>query len=473
MKDEEIRQIQSKHNAAIIAPAGHGKTEMITELVDRLPGKKLVLTHTNAGVKALSDRLHRKGIDRSRYSLSTISSFCMRWCDAYPAVSEINSKLKISDKGFYDDRTRGTVRIFSHGWARKVLSYTYCCVIVDEYQDCIIEQHKIFLSINKSVPVYVLGDPLQSIFGFAGTPVSWKNLGFEIVDIKTQPWRWEKGNKDLGVFLMNIRKVLMPALDGKRIKMPTVEYKDFIKILSTTEASGFGLVDALKGYNTALYITKWPKEQCIFSRNTDGIFQNDETQALQDLFDYTQLLDIDDGHARVNAIYDFICICSTHVTAELGSYERHFKNDDYDFSRIKKHPEFGKLMAKLYKHHGSNEMLRVLEWIRTNSKFRLYRRELFMEMERAIRYSRDHSTSITEAAQIIRTNPNNLGRYSNYKRISSRTLLSKGLEFDAVAIDCSQSYTATEMYVAMTRAIKAIFFITDKQYMMLEVPKGI
>lgn len=50
MKAEEIALIQSKHNAAIIAPAGHGKTEMITDLVDNLPGKKLVLTHTNAGI---------------------------------------------------------------------------------------------------------------------------------------------------------------------------------------------------------------------------------------------------------------------------------------------------------------------------------------------------------------------------------------------------------------------------------------
>ena len=46
MKPEEIALIRSKHNASIIAPAGHGKTEMITELVDKLSGKKLVLTHT-------------------------------------------------------------------------------------------------------------------------------------------------------------------------------------------------------------------------------------------------------------------------------------------------------------------------------------------------------------------------------------------------------------------------------------------
>ena len=66
MKAEEIALIQSKHNAAIIAPAGHGKTEMITDLVDKLPGKKLVLTHTNAGVDALQQRMNRKDISKDR-----------------------------------------------------------------------------------------------------------------------------------------------------------------------------------------------------------------------------------------------------------------------------------------------------------------------------------------------------------------------------------------------------------------------
>ena len=75
MKDEDIARIQSKHNAAIIAPAGHGKTEMITDLVDKLTGKKLVLTHTNAGVSALMQRLAKKRVNKGKYTLSTISSF--------------------------------------------------------------------------------------------------------------------------------------------------------------------------------------------------------------------------------------------------------------------------------------------------------------------------------------------------------------------------------------------------------------
>ena len=68
--------------------------------------------------------------------------------------------------------------------------------------------------------------------------------------------------------------------------------------------------------------------------------------------------------------------------------------------------------------------------------------------------------------------PNNQSRYSNFKRLSSRTVLSKGLEFECVVINMAEKYTATEMYVAMTRAMKIIYYISDADYVVLEVPQG-
>ena len=76
--------------------------------------------------------------------------------------------------------------------------------------------------------------------------------------------------------------------------------------------------------------------------------------------------------------------------------------------------------------------------------------------------------------------PGNQSKYAGFKRLASRTLLSKGLEFDCVIIDLSKvnqnpknNYSATEMYVAMTRAMKAIYFVTDQDSVVLDVPKGI
>lgn len=60
MTIEEWNKIIDNHSSAIIAPAGHGKTEMITEIVERTSGKSLLLTHTNAGVDAINKRMAKK-----------------------------------------------------------------------------------------------------------------------------------------------------------------------------------------------------------------------------------------------------------------------------------------------------------------------------------------------------------------------------------------------------------------------------
>ena len=473
MRQDEVALIHSKHNAAIIAPAGHGKTEMITELVDKLPGIKLVLTHTNAGVSALTQRLNKRNVSKERYMLSTISSFCMKWCEAYPVTAGIDINIGITDKEFYEDQYNGTGNIFTHEWARSVLNKTYSCIIVDEYQDCVESQHQIFLQINKTVPVYVLGDPLQSIFGWAGTPVSWSNLGFEIVKFDTEPHRWNNSCRELGEYLTAVREMLLPALEGKRVRISTSPKGSFIKRISPSNARGMGLLREFGQYDSVLYLTKWPRTQCSFSQQTGGVFQNDEPQNLKDLYDYAQYLDVNDGYTRAEVLFAFISECATQVNSELGSYGKHIKNGDINFSRISKHPEFGKRISKVYYEHGYNDMLSVLSWIKENSTFRLYRRELFTEMMRSIRHARDRGITINEAAQQIRMIPNNQSRYSNFKRLSSRAVLSKGLEFDCVAINLEEKYTATEMYVAMTRAMKVIYFITDKDSVLLEKVEGL
>ena len=65
----------------------------------------------------------------------------------------------------------------------------------------------------------MLGDPLQAIFGWAGKLVSWKDMEFERAEIDTYPWRWHETNPELGHFLQEIRKDLLPALDGQRVKL--------------------------------------------------------------------------------------------------------------------------------------------------------------------------------------------------------------------------------------------------------------
>lgn len=480
MRAEEITLIQSKQNAAIIAAAGHGKTEMITELVDKLPGKKLILTHTNAGVDALQVRMKRRNVSKDKYHLSTISSFCMKWCDAYPKTAYIDPAVSITDNEYYAMVHEGAAKTFENAWARKVIESTYSCVIVDEYQDCVLNQHQIFVELNKTVPVYVLGDPLQAIFGFKEQLVSWKDICFDEVKVETHPWRWEQTNPSLGQYLKDVRDQLWPGLEGKKVTLSTIPNQEAVHRISTSALYGGSVFRIANQFETVLYITKWEDDSIDFSKRTGGFFQHDEKQNLTILYETSKRLDSDDGYVRANAFFDFISDCASGIATKLKSCEGHIRGGDFNFTRITKYPEFGKYMERLYKKHSHNDMLAVLDWIKNEPDFHIYRKELFAEMCRSIRRARDLGISITQAAQEIRMIPGNQSKYAGFKRLASRTLLSKGLEFDCVIIDLSKvkqnatsGYSATEMYVAMTRAMRAIYFITDQDTVVLDVPKGI
>ena len=255
--------------------------------------------------------------------------------------------------------------------------------------------------------------------------------------------------------------------------MSTIPNNEFIKRISPENARGYGLIKEMNRFQSALYLTKWPKAQCSFSQQSAGLFQNDEPQNLNDLYHYAELLDSGDPYVSVKTIYSFIESCATQVNAELASYKKHIGNKNFDFSRISKHTEFGRRLLALYKNNGHNEMLSVLEWIKSNAIFRLYRRELFTELMRSIRFAKERKMSIFDAAQQIRMLPDNQSKYAGFKKLSSRAVLSKGLEFECVAINLEEKFTATEMYVAMTRATKEIFFITNHDSVLLEIPQGI
>lgn len=477
MRPEEIARIKLKHNAAIIAPAGHGKTEIIVDLVKATDRKALLLTHTNAGVEALKKRLNKKSVDKNKYSLYTIAGFCMIWCNAYPSTAEIDKNIGMKDAGFYQMLYSGAEKIFSHQWARNVLSKSYERVIVDEYQDCIIAQHHIFLEINKTLPVIVLGDPLQAIFGWADKLVSWKNIGFEPVDIKTKPWRWKETNPELGEYLNSIIDVLKPALDGKIVQFQIQNIDGCVsKLPASCKRSIFKSIPDLRKYHTVAFISTTPNEQQAIGRQTGGIFENDEKVDINELFQIAETIDRNNGAITAKAMCDFLPCIATHINDELRSYVQHVEQGSFDFRRTKKYPEFGKLLGEIRDGNDTYSILKLLDWIRKEPAFNIYRRELYYELCRSLRYSKQENITVAEAATKIRTLPQLHRSYSQYRFLSTRTVLSKGLEFECVIIDLAskgKKMTATDFYVAMTRATKMIYILSDQDTLTLQPPLGI
>lgn len=470
MKPEEIELLQSKNNAAIIAPAGHGKTEMIVDLVQASNKKVLLVTHTNAGIDALTKRLKKRGIDNNRYTITTIASFCMRWCSAYPRTADIRD-IPVTAKEYYPMHYCGTASIFKNDWARQVLALSYGSVIVDEYQDCVLDQHQIFIEINKTLPVIVLGDPLQAIFGWAGKLVSWNDICFEKVKIETFPWRWNKTNPALGAYLSEIRHTLLPGLSGQRVSIVMKPVEGCVQVAPSSCKHDLSIMQMIKGYKSVLFITKWPNEQSAFCQSTGGLFQNDEPQGLNYLYEIAEKLDERSGITSVITVMDFLENSATRVNQELGTYRKHINDGNFDFSKIRKHREFGGLIMQLYETPSISSILSVLNWIKDNGEFKLYRKELFYELCRALKYAEANKLSILEASQRIRMLPGLQRKYPGFRLLSSRTVLSKGLEFECVIIDMGKAMTVTDYYVAMTRATKQIVLICDRPTAILEAPK--
>ena len=468
MTDIELERILTLPNAAIIAPAGHGKTEMIADIVAHSNKKLLLLTHTNAGVDALTKRLAKKAIPKTKYVVSTIAAFCIKWCLSYANTAGFDKTISPFGQQasqYYSQLYKGAKSIFEKQWPCAILSATYGGVVIDEYQDCIQEQHEIFLTINRYLPVIVLGDPMQGIFGFAGKLVDWSTIPFTTVDVKTYPWRWEHANKELGEYLNTIRLQLLPILNDRPCKIQIDSCKDSIEIISTSNFNRlncYPLLRSLQCYKNIVFITKWPNQQLDFCSWMPGIFQYDEKQDCEELYKFAQQFDNAQNEALLLEVINFAQCCATNIKTQLSIFIKKLQKNDFDFHRIQNNIEFGEILKESILLEKEDAILNLLDWFKNNqSTYKQYRSELFAEMTRSVQYARKKGITIYESANRLRRDSSLQKRYGDFKFLSSRTLLSKGLEFDCVIIDMQQKLSARDFYVAMTRAMKKIYIISD------------
>ena len=473
MKKQELDDIFAQQTIAIIAPAGHGKTEMIVDMVEYAGSRQLLLTHTHAGVDALQKRLSHRGVSKTMYTISTIAAFCIKWGMAYHHTSAVDITMspyntKDETKRYYSQFYDGAKRLFQHNWAGRILQETYSGIIVDEYQDCIQPHHEMFLILSQYLPVRVLGDPLQGIFSFGDQQlVDWNCLNYPIIDVVTFPWRWSKTNPSLGEYFTDVRESLWPTLTGQQCVIDIDSCNGSICVIDPQDFDVYSLLGEFRQYKSVLYLTKWETQQINFCLRHPSIFQLDEKQECEDLFDFANSFSNKSGTALMLEIIEFESKCATKVNTELNAYKNRLAKGNLDFGRIKKHREFGRLLETMQTADKHEIILRILDWFEKNSQFKCYRKELCNEMARSVKYARDHDISILEAAEQIRKNPVLQKRYQGFKCLSSRTLLSKGLEFDCVIIDLSIPLSAKEFYVALTRAMRKIYILSPTSSLIL------
>lgn len=485
----------------LIAPAGHGKTTAIADCLNILPDDSccLVLTHTHAGIASLKKKFKQKKVSPKKYQLETITGFAQRYVLAFLGNSVLP---KPEDKVYFGEAVRKCTELLNSAVVQSILSLSFDGVIVDEYQDCTISQHNMIMALAQNMPLHILGDPLQGIFDFEHESLVDFNddlsglFGFKIFELLNYPWRWHGINIDLGIEILNYRKLLTKGTDSitlqnipeKRIfleqwKDPSDHYSsDYIKWLC-------GIIHRHESASTLILCPSY------YEKNSKGIdvLRGDLTDRirLKTQFDYTNsylVLDAVDGknyYTVAEAIDIYVNRCKygsrinkvKHLFQVLSSLNvsKTFLNKwisktkaGWDFKKKRKAAEDENqlnIIKKMFQEFTSDpalgSFLRLMECIRSVKGYSNHRPDFWGEMVSCIMQAESEGISLHTAMEKHRTRIRHLGRRIEGKCIGT-TLLTKGLEFDTVILmNADKFQDQRHFYVAISRACRRLVFITD------------
>jgi hypothetical protein len=499
----------------LISPAGYGKTHAIVESLKYTSGCQLILTHTHAGVASIKDKLAKARIASNCYSVETISSFSQRYLKSFYVGSDVpeqDAKDNIDpSKDYHSFVTEKARALISLAIVRRIILATYDGLFIDEYQDCTLLQHGFLMEISSILPTRILGDPLQGIFDFNG-----KNVDFEtdladfeqFPELKT-PYRWYKegNNQALGDLIKTFRE---PLLKGKVINLrsdskcsfyviqvqdgdiddPNSVYREKIKGLlqhSKKDSSYESLLIIVPEYeeviedkkirrggisDRAKMLTKFDhaKEVTLLEAIDDSKFYSlaKETDKLID--------SMSKARKPIKKIYDFLTNLFAKTSpvkrkniglndwistsSQQGGSDYYLKSKQASAALLGE--QLGSIISALETNPSNTEIYSLLLFIKNTLKLKVQpRRELLNSLLQAMNKSVNDDISVYEAMKEHKNIIRRVGRKIQGKCIGT-TLLTKGLEFNTVAIfDAHKFESPKHLYVALTRCCKNLILFTD------------
>jgi hypothetical protein len=472
----------------LIAPAGYGKTFTIVECLKHTTGKQLVLTHTHAGIAAIKEKIKKAPeIKSSQYCIETISSFAQKYVKAFYVGEEMpDQELSKDYHKFVIDQA---VHVFRASPVQNILEASYAGLFVDEYQDCNINQHNMILEISNVLPTHILGDYLQGIFEFSSgdSLVDFdEDLNdFErFPDIET-PHRWyQKGNNSsLGDHLKIIRELLENNLDITLVANNDIGFhvqvvkSGDIRLPNSTYRKGLKkLIDNPENkpeYENLLIIAPTYEGGGNIHQRVNIRPQVDPQKKLVLL----EAIDASDFYAVAKNADDLI---SNLVNSETPIHKckelllKFFNKTDLDKwingNNLKqKEDKNNKIRSQIFQEHietfVENPNVALLQTVfnstKTDLKCKFKREELLYSFLKALKQAQLGKISIYEAMIEQRNMIRRSGRKIKGKCLGT-TLLTKGLEFDTVAIlDAHNFDSPKHLYVALTRACKKLVIFTE------------
>lgn len=443
---------------SVTAPAGCGKTELITKAVNAYSGLKpiLILTHTNAGVAALRARLSHAGIAGNRYRLATIDGWSLKLIKMFPAISGHDKTITdvLNPRRDYPAIRKFACDLLQNRHLSTLLQSSYERVIVDEYQDCNTIQHQIVCALAMELRVCVVGDPMQAIFNFAGNSlVDWNEdvrKSFPASGHLTTPWRWRNaGAEDLGQWLLHARTELS---EGRPIDLRKAPSSSVVWL-----PLGKGNDEEVKRQAARTPLPKPGARVLVIgdainvsghhacAKQTPGAVVI-EAVALSQLIQFANNFNLESEDA-ISALALFAHSVITGVsTAELLKRLTTINN-----GRAIKPPSPAEHAALEFQLTPSYlAAAKYLEACYSMTGTRVFRPALLFSAIEALRSAHQKDLSLLDAAIRVRENFRANGRRIPSRGVGS-TLLLKGLEAEVAVILNGDDLTNENLYVAITR----------------------
>ncbi len=441
----------------ITAPAGCGKTQIIADTLTMHTGTKpvLILTHTNAGVAALRQRMQRGNVPASAYRVATLDGFAMRLVSIFPKRSCIPAAtLELRNPGAdYPAIRLAALALVQAGHVNDTVAATYAHLLVDEYQDCNLVQHALVTALSVILPTCVLGDPMQAIFGFGGNQlVDWDAhvlQQFPLIGELNQPWRWiNAGTHGFGQWLLDCRLVLQAggSIDLRQAPVE-VEWIQLRSDAAERQRMAAAMTRPVTPDGQVLVIgdSRNPRGRRLMASQTPGAIAVEPVD-LADLTNFGQTFDLQTADSTTRLV-NFAAETMTQVGAaallpRLDILRR-------GTARTPPSPAEAALVAFAANptYPLAVEALRALAH---QEHARIYRPEVLYGCLRAMQSAAGGSCTLAEATVLERERNRHEGRQMARRAIGS-TLLLKGLEAEVAVIPNPETMDARHLYVAMTR----------------------
>lgn len=451
---------------SVVAPAGCGKTDCIADVVKTAggPAKCLVLTHTLAGVDSLRQRLKYKNVSLHRTDLETIAGWSLRFAAAFPQRSGLPTREPRGDE--WPAVYTAATQLVRGGFVTGVLKASYQRVLVDEYQDCTIEQHALILALSRLLPTCIFGDPLQAIFGFRDEQLAdWKavTVDFPRIGALKEPWRWKRVKNDkLGCWLIGIRNQLeqfnrvdLAAAPRcvSRVIPQSLAKQDLLK----ANISAGGSVK-LRGDETLIVIGDKASELIRGSLAAKLKCSAIEPVACQTLASFLEYIEACAGRDRLALVLNFAAGAMSGLAK--ATFERRVIRIAAGWKPRKPLTEAERAALDLLASNELAHVLSLLERLRRQSGVVAFRRELLSAVQNTLRLVvRGEHATLSEAAWHVQNKMRHAGRRLARRSVGS-TLLVKGLQFDHAIIVAPEKLSRNDLYVALTRASRTVTVVS-------------